>query len=513
MVRQGLTHFLGVACLALSFQISASAATIDQDPLQCQTQGANLLQTQQAVRRSVVAPPQAHTLNSRVQSTSWAHGAASWQEASITDGDEDLWQRQNYCDARVLHSSAPLTVLFGISTFWSEIKKRRAALALIQAPPSAGKPLEIHVLGSAYPFEGRSDWSLLASRRPPDVPAVRVVLVLGTPWHQDNVPVMNAAKEFDERRSFLMQFGAKVRKPEIGKIADNGAIQCRNKGSLQDKTFAKADLCRDHGNGLEVVCIEKYYQECSAELPKPDAVVMFSPGFPQIARRSWDQVLQGLLAEEVPIMVGDLLYSSSVKSVFQKNKVAVSPGSKWAVSEQVGGEYGQVGEDGMTLNAMRAYGARNLGAFRNPFPILITRGSHDVTAKNAVLQVFCGRVASAEPLTLPSKQAIQHRKKVVAAMDLQDSMDDASSAEEIKSSMLLATSTAYDKAMWQTYQPEVAELVREFMARKRQRNKPIDKAWLLQVEKMGLTGKPRQKPWNLEEWIFVLEKMKVADEW
>jgi len=206
-------------------------------------------------------------------------------------------------------------------------------------------------------------------------------------------------------------------------------------------------------------------------------------------------------------MVGDLLYSSSVKSVFEhgKGKSAVSPGSKWAVKT------GSM-EDGMTLNAMRAYGARNLGSFRNPFPILITRGSHDVTAKNAVLQVFRGRVAGAKPLTLPSRQAIEHRKKVVAAMNLQHFMDDEESAKEIKTSMLLATSKAYDKAMWQTYRPEITAWVRDFLAKERKQNKPIDKKWLRQVKKLGLIGKPRRNPWNLREWIFVLEKMKVADE-
>jgi hypothetical protein len=92
-----------------------------------------------------------------------------------------------------MHSSAPLTLLFGLSTFWEEIKNYRAV-----SGAASNKPLEIHVPGSAYPFEGRSDWSLLASHKPADIPAVRIVLVLGTPWHEDNVPVMKAAKEYNE---------------------------------------------------------------------------------------------------------------------------------------------------------------------------------------------------------------------------------------------------------------------------------------------------------------------------
>merc|ERR1719183_2251491 len=97
------------------------------------------------------------------------------------------------CAARVMHSSAPLTLLFGLSTFWEDIKNYRAS-----SGAGSDKPLEIHIPGSAYPFEGRSDWSLLASHKPADIPAVRIVLVLGTPWHEDNVPVMKAAKEYNE---------------------------------------------------------------------------------------------------------------------------------------------------------------------------------------------------------------------------------------------------------------------------------------------------------------------------
>merc|ERR1719473_1427632 len=116
-----------------------------------------------------------------------------------------------------------------------------------------------------------------------------------------------------------------------------GAIECAKDGSLagNDDSFRVADLCKDHGNGLEVVCVEKYYQEVSAELPKPDLVAMFSPGFPQIARRSWDTVLQKLLQMEVPIMVGDLLYSDKLDDVFlqKKTKVVATAGKKWAVKE------------------------------------------------------------------------------------------------------------------------------------------------------------------------------------
>jgi hypothetical protein len=459
---------------------------------------------------SEVAPAQTQVQQDASATVDWSHGVASWQQATEAQGNTSLWTEPNFCDARVLHGSAPLSVLFGISKIWDEIKHRRVSLAQSgEAPQADGKPLEVHILGSAYPFEGRSDWSLLASRRPPDVPKVRVVLVLGTPWHQDNVPVMKA-DEFDEERSLLQvseQLGAKVPKPETGKIKD-GAIQCANKGAIstEDSNFKKADLCRDHGNGLEVVCIEKYYQEASADLPKPDVVAMFSPGFPQIARRSWDQVLTSLLTTEVPIMVCDLLYATSVDRVFTsgKSKQVAQPGSSWAVKRTRF-------EDGMTLRAMRAYGARRLGAYRNPFPILITRGQNDVTAKNAVLQMFRGRLASAKPLKLPSAAWIEKRKKMVKAMIL-GHLDDDSNAEEIKTSMLLPTTAAYDRAMYQIYRAQVRRYVKDELRALRKKNKPIDEEWMSMVVKLGLTGEPRKKPLNLKEWAFILQKLKVADE-
>lgn len=89
-------------------------------------------------------------------------------------------------------------------------------------------------------------------------------------------------------------------------------------------------------------------------------------------------------------------------------------------------------------------------------------------------------------------------------------MEDEDSAEEIKTSLLIPTTKAYDKAMWQTYSPEVKKWVQNKIRRKE--NNPNNKEWMAMVTKMGLTGKHRRKPWNLQEWIFVLSKLKVGDE-
>mmetsp|Transcript_45823 Transcript_45823/g.85671 ORF Transcript_45823/g.85671 Transcript_45823/m.85671 type:complete len:488 (-) Transcript_45823:181-1644(-) len=448
----------------------------------------------------------------------WSTGASSWQQASLADDERDLWAKPNACDTRVLHGSAPLTLLFGVSKFWSEIQERRTATR------KTGQPLEVHVLGSAYPFEGRSDWSLLANRRPKDVPKVRIVLILGTPWHTDNVPTMDA-KEFDESMSMMETSLNRVirgKKPEAGKWVHD-ALECSSKSSQtrEDKSFQKADLCRDHGNGLEVVCVEKYYQDVSDELSSPDAVAMFSPGFPQIARRSWDEVLRKLLLADVPIMVGDLLYSDSLERTFQQGKKnVVAPGGRWKVK-------GRSMEDGMTLMAMHAYGAKRLGSFRNPFPIFLKRSDDDVTAKNGVLQVFQGRRSHAKPFVMPSKDEVQRGKKELESFDLRRYFDDDDNAKEVKRSLLISTSTAYERAMSQLYLPTIRHLVAHHHKQSGtgKGSRSFSDATMAKLKELGLLssdqktkskGKRKQsgnlKPWGLKDWIFIIKHLNGVDE-
>merc|ERR1719331_2750728 len=135
----------------------------------------------------------------------------------------------------------------------------------------------------------------------------------------------------DEEDDSFLQISANG--PEVGTIGHDGnVIKCKGQAAKDAKSFKKSELCRNHGNGLEVVCVEKYYQEASADLPKPDLVVMFSPGFPQLGRRSWDQVLRPLLDSTVPIMVNDIFNSGEkVKNVYDTTgKTIPAPGSKWA---------------------------------------------------------------------------------------------------------------------------------------------------------------------------------------
>jgi len=432
---------------------------------------------------------QQQNLFSHVATADWAQGKESWQ--LVRDSDQQLWEEENSCDVRALRGSAPLTVLFGLSTFWRHVQKQR------QETGSTAKPLEIHVLGAAYPFEGRSDWSLLATRRPAGVPAVRVVLVLGTPWHADNVP----EPEKNRGEASLLQLASH---PVAGRWSDKKEeLVCKNDAELEelDTAWKKADFCRDHGNGLEVVCIEKYYQDASAQLPKPDVAVMFSPGFPQLARRSWDQVLRGLLDDNVVVMVGDLVNRRApIAEVFSHGK----PGGPWTVEERSD-------EDGMTLIGMNAYGARRLGTRRSPFPILIKHGDTAI-AKNSVLQVFRGRVARSTDQSLPSASTLAEDAKFVRSVDWKKLFKherDEDIAKEYRDSLLVPTSAAYEKAMRIYYTPELR-------SRAQDKSASLTHEQRERLTRLGLLGNAdiapeNRKRWGPRTWVFVTRTLDAMN--
>lgn len=421
----------------------------------------------------------------------WSQGKASWQ--AVREADPQLWDEENSCDSRVLKGSAPLTVLFGLSTFWEHVQDQRYATG------STDKPLEIHVLGAAYPFEGRSDWSILASRRPPGVPAVRVVLVLGTPWHADNVP---EPEKNPEAGTALLQLSSK---PIAGTWSNNKEmLVCENDVELEqlDAAWKKADFCRDHGNGLEVVCVEKYYQDASADLPKPDVAVMFSPGFPQLARRSWDQVLRGLLDDNVVVMVGDLLNRRMpVSQVFGHSR----PGAPWTVAPHSD-------EDGMTLIGMNAYGAHRLGTRRAPFPVLIMHGKTGI-AKNAVLQVFRGRVAgySASEQSMPSAAVLAKDSEFVHATNWKNVFKNVRGfedmAKEVRESLLIPTSKAYEMAMRNYYMPELRK-------RASDKKSSLSSKQQAKLKTLGLLGNgafDKSQRWGPRTWVYLSMTLDVTD--
>jgi hypothetical protein len=288
--------------------------------------------------------------------------------------------------------------------------------------------------------------------------------------------------------------------PDIsGSVDSAGSIDCLGQSKLieADKSFTKEDLCRDHGNGLEIVCVEKLYQDAVGELPKPDLVAMFSPGFPQLARATWDPVLRSLLDSGVPIMVGDLL--STDKHFCDAQNDLPSPGSDLLVTWDTP-------EAGMTLNAMDAFEAHQLGSKRGPFPLVIPQGgSEEYIAKNAVLQVFQGRKKGAEAFEVPSAELMKTRKATVEEAHIQQYMEDNGSAKELIQSLLSPMSAQYLKAMWQMYRNSVTDVYikKEYQLSKEDQNT---------AQEMGLGGKSRETPWTFEEWLFVLTKLGFGDD-
>lgn len=440
-------------------------------------------------------------------SVDWSQGEKSWRDAMSSQMDE-LWTSWNFCDVRAISTSPPLTTLFGLTKLWPEMSKRRAK--------SAEKPLEIHVLGAAYPFEGRSDWSLLSERRPADVPSVRIVLVLGTPWQDDNVPVSQHIEEFDPNLSLIatnvtlyqakLGLASNLRHPESGNEKD-GKLTCDGSSSVTqlDKTWKKAELCKDHGNGLEIVCLERYYQDVSSELPAPDAVLLFSPGFPQLMRRSWDIVLQSVLSQDVPVLVGDLLNADSLENLFGggTHRVEAMPGEHFQVLD------GSM-EDGMTLMAMDAYRAKRLAAYRNPFPILIQTQEEGVIAKNAVLQIFQGRKADAEPFYRPTLQDVAQRQTILKQSRLTKVIRDAHLADDILRSLAIPTDPAYDAAMMKLYMSGIQEQAEAQISNTD--DGQLKQELLNRCQKLGLMGGQRRTTsWSLSDWIFILTDLDAAN--
>lgn len=251
-------------------------------------------------------------------------GDAAWKErlASLRAHEPDAFSVEHHASNNnevSLATAAPLTVLYALAHYHQHIFPSGEV-------PS---PLRVHVIGAAYPFEGRGDWRLLGEAMPPDV-ELEVSLVLGTPEQADGVP------EIDIR---------------------------------------KQELCRQHGNTL-VKCIEDFYQGVMHKIEPAHVAVMFNPGFPQVHRRTWDATLLYLLAKRIPCAV-----SAQVSNL----KGWPTPGKAWDSSFT---EY--VNEDFPVNDTLVAYGADTWGATGSPFPIVEREDDTVKIIKNAVVELFQG---------------------------------------------------------------------------------------------------------------------------
>lgn len=453
----------------------------------------------------------------------WTAGPTAWKtarEASLS-AEPGLWSEANGCDPKALSQAAPLTVLFGLATFWNEVRAARDARG-----GSAGQPLEVHVLGAAYPFEGRSDWGLLAARRPPDVPKVRVVLVLGTPFQADGVPEMRAAEKPEgTHAASLLQVSsgrlvsgdtsarqrqrhlAAMRRHPIGGYWDEGEgrLMCSGKGAATSRSegFDPRSVCRDHGNGLEVVCVEKFYQDVSGELPEPDLAVMFNPGFPQPGRRSWDAVLLDLLARNVTMLVSSQVYGDGPPSSLLEQGGG-RPGGPWHV---------QTSEDFQTTATMAHYGASSKGVRQSPFPILEAE-DNDVVAKNAVVQVIRGFREGRAPPKAPSATQAARDREFLEGVDWKRvskrGKSDLGTVLSMKKSLLVPVSRAYDDATREVFLPILADQVAEMKLSDAQREKlrrlgvPLGPEGLLQEPRPA-----RAQRWGPRALVWLMENVGV----
>jgi len=378
-----------------------------------------------------------------------------------------------------LRSSAPLTVLFTVSTFWKDLQKQRAAHG------RADKPLEIHVVGASYPFEGRSDWALLANRKPAEVPGVRIVLVLGTPFQSDNVPPLEG------QDNALLQNA----KPAEGRWSNRREeIICKGAGEWgtgnMDKGWSKESLCGKHGDALEVVCLEKYYKDAKASLPKPDLVTLFSPGFPQLGRRSWDPELISMLGDGVPIMVSDVMRRKSWGRRVRQGNATVRPGARWKVQSN------SEGEDWMTWLGMRAYGARRMAARRAPFPIS-HREEGLIFAKNGVVQLFQGYKTGVEPIAPPPTHRAARDATFLKSLARRREIPD-----EISEWLSVPASSAYERASRDWYVGQLRQLVRE-------RGHSLTAEERATLEEYGLFEKRSKRRWSPRAWVSICKALHV----
>jgi len=294
--------------------------------------------------------------------------------------------------------------------------------------------------------------------------------------------------------------------PASGKWSDKKEeVICKGEGKWgtqeMDQNWSKDDLCRDHGNGLEVVCIEKYYQDVRENLTSPDLAVMFSPGFPQLARRTWDTVLIGLLNTKVPLMISDVITVPSwgYKLTLPQYgyKTPVPPGGRWYPNASA-----HFGEDWQTWLAMKKYGAQKIKARRGPFPIL-HRENGEVLAKNAVVQIYEGYRPKRQPTKQLSDSDIRMYAEKFESINWKQIGSKACPASVLKKAFAFPTSRAFDNALRDMY-------IDDFVRRAHKHRNSFNQEQIAKFEKYGVlkSGKPdgqkrKLKHWDLNTWAFL----------
>lgn len=288
--------------------------------------------------------------------------------------------------------------------------------------------------------------------------------------------------------------------------------------------FDSKEVCRRFGSGLEVVCVEGLYQAQSASLPEPDLVVTFHPGFPTVSRRSWDSVLLNVLDKGIPLMVVDMVEAldkeedfagaQTWNTIFKQGSttgIAVAAGDTWVA------QHGFEDEDSaITLNH---YGARSLGMWRNPFPVLLGQGSGleshnksmkvETAAKSIVVQAYRGRVGGRKPESAPKltkdEETVLRRTKWAKIKD----------GYEMKEWLKIPVSNAFARASRDVH------IARILKTPELLQKESLDAEVLQRAETLGFKEGSTRKGhvdehdpgWTVDDWIFLFRDVKLADKY
>lgn len=297
----------------------------------------------------------------------------------------------------------PATLAYLLSAYHEDVLGPRR-----RGSSEGRKPLNIHLIGATYAFEGMSDWRWLAKALPPDVDEVRVDLILGTPFQIDGVSLARNGRAIDFDLPERDQVPVLLQRATVERRVTAAA---RHSNPLSAKDV-RLRACRRHTYGtvkVDVRCQEHLYLNVAHRLPRPDLALMINPGFPLPNRRSFDGVLRHLLAARIPTAVS----AQQTPEQFARQRHS-SP----ALLEQEGGteRRGQQlslqrdfdDEAFQTLQTLKHYRARLLGVTGSPFLYHSWMGDQEEQdgtqlVKNAVLHVFKGREVGAPPIRMATQ--------------------------------------------------------------------------------------------------------------
>lgn len=259
-------------------------------------------------------------------------------------GQQRIWDGPNK-ESGAWHLSVPYTLVYLLEEYRDSIIRSEAAEAL-----------RVHVIGATYDFEAASYLQPLAQFAKEKI---EVVFVLG------NQPHFNDGKR---------------------------------EGSLTDSTVCGGSANDLHSGDrtadselLHVTCLHGVYQDVVSrhDLQLPHVALLIGPGFPEVARRSWDAALQHLLAKSIFTVVGSDALNLDLDALSGDKRKFGQPYNATALAALTSLSSHEASDAPRHEQALAAYGVRTVGITINPFPIVWAEGSQ-LFAKNYYLHAFRG---------------------------------------------------------------------------------------------------------------------------